>query len=122
MYFRGEWEQPFTTIKEKMKFQTPSKEQETAFMMADGNFKYADIRSRQLIAVEFPYKNEKYSLMIVMPDTFKDLKYLSKNSDFNSFNEISAQLEPTDLRVIIPKFRVEFTSKADKALGQVRRL
>lgn len=120
LYFRGEWEQPFTPISENMKFQTPTKEQMTPFMMAEGNFKYADVRSKQLIAVEFPYKNEKYSLMIVMPDTFKDLKYLSKSSDFNSFNEISAQLESTDIRVIIPKFRVEFTSKADKALGQVR--
>lgn len=89
-------------------------------MQANGNFKYADIRSKQLIAAEFPYKNEKYSLLIVMPDTVKDMKYLLKNSDVNTFNEIAAKLEPTDLKVIVPKFRVEFTSKADKALGQVR--
>lgn len=105
-----------------MAFHGSNKEQMTGFMCADGNFKYADVRSKQLTAVEFPYKNEKYSLMIVMPDTYKDLKYLSKHLDADSFNEISAQLEASDLRVIVPKFRVEFTSKADKALGQVRTL
>lgn len=102
-----------------MTFHSLSKDQETSFMQANGNFKYADIRSKQLIAAEFPYKNEKYSLMIVMPDTVKDMKYLLKNADVNTFNEIAARLEPTDLKVIVPKFRVEFTSKADKALGQV---
>jgi serine protease inhibitor len=88
-------------------------------MMVDGNFKFADIRSKQLIAVEFPYKNEKYSLTIIMPDTFKDLKYFTQSSDYNSLNEITSQLEPTDIKILMPKFRVEFTSKADKALGKV---
>lgn len=120
LYFRGEWATPFSTVSDKKKFESANGEQDASYMMVDGNFKFADVRSKQLVAVEFPYKNEKYSLMIIMPDTFKDLKYFSKNSDYNLLNEISSQLEPTDVRVVMPKFRVEFTSKADKALGQVR--
>jgi serpin B len=122
LYFRGEWAEPFSALSDKKKFESVNGEQDVNFMMVDGNFKFADVRSKQLIAVEFPYKNEKYSLTIIMPDTFKDLKYISKSSDYNLLNEISSQLEPTDLKVIVPKFRVEFTSKADKALGAVNNI
>lgn len=57
--------------------------------------------------------------MIVMPDSEKDMKHFSKDSNYNSLNEIVALLEPTDLQLFVPKFRFECTSRAEKALGKV---
>lgn len=58
--------------------------------------------------------------MIVMPDTEKDLKQFSKDSNYNSLNEIAAQLELAELELFVPKFRFECTSRAEKALGKVK--
>lgn len=58
--------------------------------------------------------------MIVMPNSDQDLKQYSKESNYNSLNEIVSQLEPTDINLMVPKFRFECTSRAEKALGKVR--
>lgn len=57
--------------------------------------------------------------MIVMPNSVKDLKEFSQESNFNALNEIAAELELTDLQLFVPKFRFECTSRAEKALGKV---
>jgi serine protease inhibitor len=124
LYFRGNWAQPFSELRDNSGdikyFNALSGQQEVKFMMTHGTFKYAEIPSKHLIAIELLYKNERYSLMIVMPDTIKDLKHFSKESNYNSLNEITAQLEPSEIQLFVPKFRFECTSRAEKALGKVR--
>jgi serine protease inhibitor len=56
-----------------------------------------------------------------MPNSVKDLKHFSKASNYNSLNEIVAQLEPIEMELFMPKFRFECTSRAEKALGKVRK-
>lgn len=90
-------------------------------MMTHGTYKFAEIPSKHLTAVELPYKNERYSLLIVMPDSINDLKQFSKESNYNSLNEITAELEQSEIQLFVPKFRFECTSRAEKALGKVRR-
>lgn len=58
-------------------------------------------------------------MMIVMPETEKDLKEFSRSSDVNSLQEIAARLETVNMKIFIPKFRFECTSRAEKALGKV---
>jgi serine protease inhibitor len=59
--------------------------------------------------------------MIVMPNTETDMKQYTKESNYNSLNEIVAQLETIDVQLFVPKFRFECTSRAEKALGKVRK-
>lgn len=59
-------------------------------------------------------------MIIVMPDTESDLKEFSRSSDFSSMQDIIGRLEPTDMKICVPKFRFECTSRAEKALGKVR--
>lgn len=56
-----------------------------------------------------------------MPETQADLKAFCKQSNYNNLNEISSQLETANLKLFIPNFRFESTSRAEKALGKVRR-
>lgn len=98
-----------------------SGQQEVKYMMTHGTFKFTEMPSKHLTAVELPYKNERYSLLIVMPDSVDDLKQFSKESNFNSLNEITAKLEQSEIQLFVPKFRFECTSRAEKALGKVRR-
>lgn len=55
-----------------------------------------------------------------MPNTEHDLKQFSRKSNYNTLNEITAQLESTLLDLSVPKFRFECTSRAEKALGKVK--
>ena len=58
--------------------------------------------------------------MIIVPNSEKDMSQFAKESNFNTIPEIFSQLEPTDMQLLIPKFRFECTSRAEKALGKVR--
>lgn len=58
LYFRGSWAQPFMELRsdEIKYFNALSGKQDVKFMSTVGNFKYAEIPSKKLIAVELPYK------------------------------------------------------------------
>lgn len=90
-------------------------------MTTHGSFKYAEISSRKITVVELPYQNEKYSLMLVMPDSIQDMRQFSRETNYNLLDEISSKLEMSEIQIFMPKFRFESTSRAEKALGKVRR-
>lgn len=56
LYFKGEWAQQFAPVEELSSFNAPKGKQEVKFIKANGLYKYADISSQNLIAVEIPYK------------------------------------------------------------------
>lgn len=58
LYFRGNWAQPFMELRtdETKFFNAMSGKQDVKFMTTHGSFKYAEITSKKLIAVELPYK------------------------------------------------------------------
>lgn len=58
LYFRGEWAQPFMELRsnDRKYFNAMSGKQDVKFMMTNGLFKYVKIPSKQLVAVELPYK------------------------------------------------------------------
>lgn len=125
LYFRGNWANPFSKLRDDFSdakyFNSLSGPQEVRFMTTYGTFKYAEIPSRKITVVELPYKNKKYSLMVVMPDSIQDLRQFSKETNYNLLNEITSQLEPSEIQLFMPKFRFESTSRAEKALGKVGR-
>jgi serine protease inhibitor len=56
LYFRGDWQQSFTKLEEKRAFNSPKGIQNVKFMAANGLYKYVEIASQNVIAVEIPYK------------------------------------------------------------------
>lgn len=56
LYFRGEWANKFHKTEETRTFNTPKRAQNVKFITSNGLFKYAEIPSQNLIAVELPYK------------------------------------------------------------------
>lgn len=59
-------------------------------------------------------------MVIIVTDTKEDLGEFSKESNYNSLNDIFSRMEPTYLQLFVPKFRFECTSRAEKALGKVK--
>jgi serine protease inhibitor len=58
LYFRGNWAMPFMELRsnEEKYFNAISGKQDIKFMMTCGSFKYTEIPSKKLIAIELPYK------------------------------------------------------------------
>ena len=56
LYFRGEWAQKFEMVNELKSFNSVKGKQDTKFISTTGLFKYVEIPSQNLIAVEIPYK------------------------------------------------------------------
>jgi len=55
-----------------------------------------------------------------MPESEMHLMDFAKESNYNTLNDIIAQLESSEIRLSMPKFRFESTSRAEKALQKVR--
>jgi serine protease inhibitor len=56
LYFRGEWANKFRQTEETKFFNSLKKIQEVKYITSNGLFKYAEIPSQKIVAVELPYK------------------------------------------------------------------
>jgi len=58
LYFRGNWAHPFMELRseEASYFDAVSGKQEVKFMKSQGSFRYADVPSKNLFAIELPYE------------------------------------------------------------------
>jgi serine protease inhibitor len=119
LYFRGDWSQKFDLVNELKSFDSVKGKQDTKFITTNGLFKYVEIPSKNLIAVEIPYKNDRYAFLIVMPSTLNDMKQHCKQSNYNNLNDIVGQMELNNINLFMPRFRYECTSRAEKALGKL---
>lgn len=121
LYFRGNWATPFFTLRsdELAYFNALSEKQTVKYMRSRGTFKYSEMSSLNVDVVELPYENDRYALMLVLPKTNEGLKEFIKQLNGNTMNDIIASLEPTAIELSLPKFRLESTSRAEKALGKV---
>lgn len=123
LYFRGYWAIPFQQLRseEENYFHTSTTTKQSVKMIRSrGIFKSAKIASMNIEAIELPYENERYALLIVVPDSVDGLKDLIKQLNINTISEISQQLESDPIELSLPKFHVETTSRAEKAMGKVR--
>lgn len=120
LFYQGNWLWPFKALRaeKKLSFNGLSAKQDVDYMESRGLFKYA-ANLKNLAAVEIPYRDERYSLLIIIPN---DLKDYSRNTDYTFINEILETLEPMEMLVQLPKFRFECTSRAEKALAKVRNI
>ncbi|XP_070492236.1 serpin I2 [Chironomus tepperi] len=119
LYFRGDWAQKFEMVDELKSFDSVKGKQDAKFITTNGLFKYIEIPSKNLIALEIPYKNDRYAFLIVMPTTLSDMKQHCKQSNYNNLNEIVGQMELSNINLFMPRFRYECTSRAEKALGKL---
>lgn len=89
-------------------------------MRTRGLYKTGYISSIDSFAVEIPYENDRYSLLIVMPKAHNGVKSLIKQFTMNTLHKIDSEMKEEHLHLTIPKFKVETTGRAEKALAKVR--
>lgn len=107
LYFKGAWSESFNKSQNtKDQFQIGKKDFITTTFMNKivGAWHYSD---KCLEVIDIPYEDQKYSLMIIIPKSFKKLKKVEKlvNYDFYTYYAKNKEMKKIDLSM--PKFSTE---------------
>lgn len=123
LYFRGNWKQPFQKLRsdpEDVFFNSTSQKTRITMMRTRGTFRTGFISSIDSQAIEVPYENERYALLIVMPKNHDGIRGVIKQFTPSSLKEINEQLSEEYIHLSLPKFRVETTGRAEKSFSKVK--
>jgi serine protease inhibitor len=82
-------------------------------------FKYAAVDSLDAEAIELPYENERYALLMLVPNKVEGLAKMMTEFTFETLTKVCAQLELESVQLRMPKFTVETTGRVEKALAKV---
>lgn len=106
-------------------------------MRARGFYKIADCKNLKAKAIDLPYdvsksdwtlfftvttfllpQNERYSFLVLLPDTRDGLKSLLDDVSPNTIPDVISQLEEESIDVSIPKFSIDTTAGVEKNLAK----
>jgi serine protease inhibitor len=82
-------------------------------------FKYANVEGLDAEAIELPYANERYALLMLVPNKMEGLTDLMKQFNLDTVPKVCALMEPESVQLKMPKFTVETTGRVEKALSKV---
>jgi serpin B len=120
IYFKGDWKTQF----EK------SNTEEKAFYLADGSSKMVDMMhlesdfsvyvGSKYAAIELPYGQGNYSMMILLPSDDSSLGELVNQLDNEKWNTLIQNLEePSGWDVELPKFKFEYENALNDELSDL---
>jgi serpin B len=105
LYFKADWLAPFDPDQTQPEtFHAPGGNV-TAQMM-DGTSRFEFAHTRGLDAVDLPYKGRRFSMLVLMPAA-GGMGALERGLTAQRVTRIAGSLELTDLRLRMPRFRVE---------------
>lgn len=118
VYFKGDWLKRFNvTLTKKDSFETISgKKYEVDMMFQENDFKYFEDEKNQIL--ELPYKNELFSMLVILPKGNSSTYELINGVDNGLFEHYNSQLVNRTVKLSIPKFsfssKVELSSTLEK--------
>jgi len=114
LYFKGAWKKQFKKEQNtKDKFQVAKRDFiEADFMNTSVNTWYYQDNYAEII--DIPYSDDDYSLMIIVPKSYRKIKKLEKKLDQEFYNNYINYKEKKQVKLSIPKFNI----KSDYDLGE----
>uniref|UniRef100_A0A1B0DIB7 Serpin domain-containing protein n=2 Tax=Phlebotomus papatasi TaxID=29031 RepID=A0A1B0DIB7_PHLPP len=122
LYFRGSWGVPFQQLRsdpEDVFYCSETEKKVVTMMRSRGNFRYVDCVKYNSQVIELPYENDRYSLLIVMPNDKEGLKKLITEFNADILEEMVSHVEETSIELRLPKFNLDTTSRAEKHLAKM---
>uniref|UniRef100_A0AAG5CVX5 Serpin domain-containing protein n=1 Tax=Anopheles atroparvus TaxID=41427 RepID=A0AAG5CVX5_ANOAO len=120
LYYRGSWATPFQQLRtEKSTFFTITDEKPVMMMRSRGTFGVGKDDQLDAKFIELPYNNSRYALLLMVPNTKDGLKELIKNFTPDTLSAVQKSLVQMPVQISIPKFRIDTTSRAEKALAKL---
>ena len=116
IYFQGDWSKKFKpdNTKKDIFYTFDSSEVECQMMQQKGKFKYLENNLCRII--DLPYCRGKFSMTILLPLKGVELDSLIKSISIDDWNKWLAGLESKEIRLYLPKFKMEYKSKLNQLL------
>ena len=116
IYFRGDWQERFDSGRtQDAQFTRLDGSTSTVRMMArEGGFEYH--RTGDAEIAQLRYGRGAYVMNIVLPVEGRTIDELIATLDESQWNEWMAGLQPTDIFLRMPKFRLEYETQMNDAL------
>jgi len=108
IYFYGEWEAPFkkeSTIPKDF-FLSDQTQINVPFMNQLGRYNYFE--DSNIIAIEVPYKENKASMVIFLPQKNIGIEEFENSFDYKYYQNIIKSFQITDVSLSLPKFQTTF--------------
>jgi serine protease inhibitor len=116
LYFKGDWTTQFDAKNSfKDQFHGVSGAVTKDFMVSKSSYAYA--ATEQVRVVELPYGNEKYAMLVLLPQEKGSVEEVITSLTADKWNQLLGQLRPQTVQVTLPKFSLE-TSKTLKSVLQ----
>ena len=115
LYFNAPWENEFDpALTTDQTFYGQKKESKVRMMSNKGYYMYAESQGFQLI--QLPYEGREYAMYVVLPPKDADLDKLLSKMDASAYMSAMDALAPCEVRVLLPKFKVETSMLLNDAL------
>lgn len=144
LYYRGSWQTPFQQLRSEIMaagntfYKSDTEKCAVHMMRARGQFKYASLKDAKSQAIELPYdvsdflidwlrdkhiychyslQNDRYTLLIIVPNSRSGLAALQNEITADTVRETSAQLSARSVELSVPKFNIETTGGIEQILA-----
>lgn len=118
IYFKGQWRQPFfenqTFAGDFRTSDTESKQ--TQFMSQTGRFFYVESSQLKAKILRLPYRGQKFSMFIVLPNRPEEFDEFVNQLDSSSLHNAKWLMDETEVRVVLPKFKFDYSSNLNQVL------
>lgn len=120
--FKGKWQYAFRKQDTKpIEFKINSQEKVLVDMMfLSGKFNYADLPDFNAQALELPFENSQRKMLILLPYEERDIDQVKLKTNPEILTEIFSKLQPQDVCVHLPKFRLEEENDFKEPLKKVK--
>lgn len=119
--FSGTWHHKFNSAENftDVFFLNESEVVDVEYMTQRNYFKYGIFYELKSIVIEMLYECSHVSLLIILPESRNGIVELEEKLKDIDFMELSSKLEMSDVKIQLPKFRIEFKSELTKQLREI---
>lgn len=122
LHFKGDWKEPFVKkpADETRVFYKSEKEKiSVSTIHSQGEFNIAHVEALDCKAIELPYKGDRYSLLILVPNARDGLAKLISDLSVYPINDIYKHMKTKLVDVCLPNFDVDYISKPISSFSKV---
>ena len=104
VYFKESWKTPFDVSQTKMRKFHMSSNKVKKIPMMEGYFKVFMLRSDHFTGIDLPYKGERFSMVVLLPNSRNGLADAEKSLNWDSLQKSSRRKRK--VRIVLPKIKI----------------
>ena len=117
VWFRSDWATKFEPGNSRaMPFYATASEQIPTVMMTKTESGIRYLKEDGIEIAEIPYKDNRFSMLVLLPQKGTDLRKIDRKLDYTKFTEWATLMSPHKVKLTIPKFKTEQSFELSEAL------